>query len=822
MPEVSLDRLIVRGEDDNKGIQVDPGRIIQQGVQGKTSPLKRALASSYRPALEGGGMIGGAVLAVPTAAATGPVGPALGGVTGYVIGKNAADALDQWLGVAEPKTLSQEIREMPGEVATGMAYESVGPVIKATGRGLYRLSETIGLNDFLRGIRTLFPGISDSGILKKARQLLIEIRGGDYGKKTKQSENLLKQLEVKTQPTFGQKTGSPKAASFEQSASAKDAALKALLLKQDAQINAEATQYIKNLQKTGASADDIIAAVDRHTKTLKTKMTNAQQALEQKMPSPTATPQQTGLAIKEELQAGKALAKKTVEQKYKAVPDVIVNPEPMKKALKTVLEDIKLRRGDKNTIPSGIMGQITSKLKLKKAPTRPAGYIVALPEKQKAVALQFEKLRAWSSQIDEEIRAATRGANPNLNLARRLNMLRDGIVESMDDLLKMESKYPEAVKRLKEAHKFFIKNYLEPYRLGTVADVLQKGFQVGGSKIPYSDIPARFFSTGKLDAADDLIRAVGQKKAAGLINEFAEGQFATVAINQDGHFMVGSAQRWLAKNQTILAKYGLLDKFRQIVNLGRASKAAMTQAKAYEQTMAKVVLRADSQKLFKEIFTKRSTEATMKELLTLPGIQGNKAAINGVKAEFNQFLLKEMEVSGVDVLGNPIRTIAKAKNVLSKYSPAMKVLYKDNPEHIKALLNYHKLLQMLGRNKIVTYAGGPTTAEKLMSSKTMVNDLFGKATQMAAVMKQRGWIFSSAKNLFKALWNAPKKYANERIELLLREAIHNPSVAKTLMDAAEEKIGPNLLARKLDTHFAALNAYTAHKSLGALLDETSK
>lgn len=818
MPEISEDRLVPRPGMVEKGgeggIEIDPSRVVER------TPIpawKQNLAAAYRPALEIGGLVGGGVLGLPTAPVSGPAGPAIIAAGGYVIGKNAADALDGFLGVVEPTSMAEEIREMPGELAEGMAYELVAPVIKVTGQGIYKLSEAVGLNDFFRGLKTLFPGLSDSAILKKARSILSDIRAGNFGEQTKESEKILKELKVKTQPTFAQKTGSTKAASFEHSAAAKDTVLKTILLEQDAKISNEAVQYIQKLHSTGASVDDIVSAVSKQKAGLEASAKQAEQSLAEQLPGLTQTSQATGLALKEKLVAGKKAARGLVGIKYDKVPDVVVQPGPIRRAYETVIQDIKLRRGDKSTIPSGMMNQIKTKLGIKQGQQQPPGFVASLPPKEQEFALQFQKLRAWSSEVGEEIRAAETGLQPNLVLARRLHMLEDGIKETMDDLLKMGHKFPEAVKRLKEAHKFFIESYLRPFREGTVAEVLQKGHHFGGSKIPYGDIPIRFFRTDKLDAADDLIRALGSKEAGRLIGEFAEGQFVAKAT-PGGQFSVSKAAAWIKNNKTVLERYGLLEKFQNITRTGRVAAHQVAKAKAYEQTMAKTILRADPEKLFGEIFTKKSSGFVMKELLDLPGIKGNEAAINGIKTEFAGFLMRQGEKSGVDMLGKPIQSLAKAQAIISKFTPALKILYKNEPEKVAALLNYHKLLQLLARNKSVTYSLGSTTAEKLVGSKTVISGLFAKAAQMAAVMKQRGWIFSSAKNLFLAMWRAPQNFSNTQVEAILNAAIYSPNIAETIMMASHSG-SSKLITQRMNTHLAALSAYAAHKSFGALLEE---
>jgi len=126
-----------------------------------------------RPAFEGGGAMGGALLALPSAAATGPVGPVAGAVMGSAAGQGAFDLTAQLgrdLGLVGPEGL---LRDSPNVGASGGvlgptrrmlesgAFEAVMPGMT----GPYRASKRLALQKI--------AGIRDAGqrVMAHAREL---------------------------------------------------------------------------------------------------------------------------------------------------------------------------------------------------------------------------------------------------------------------------------------------------------------------------------------------------------------------------------------------------------------------------------------------------------------------------------------------------------------------------------------------------------------------------------------------------------------------------------------------------------------------------
>ena len=78
-----------------------------------------------------------------------------------------------------------------------------GKVISKSAKYVWEKAEKVGLIDWFRNIKQMFPSMSDQGILLKAKDVLKEVRG-EKGV-LKESEEVLKRTGIKTQPTFASK-----------------------------------------------------------------------------------------------------------------------------------------------------------------------------------------------------------------------------------------------------------------------------------------------------------------------------------------------------------------------------------------------------------------------------------------------------------------------------------------------------------------------------------------------------------------------------------------------------------------------------------------
>jgi len=761
-----------------RGLIDHSGKLNLQAPEGEMSfkqdfPVSRAVSRFTRPLLEIGGLIGGGMAGAPAAPQTLGISSVAGAGLGYAGGAAIADELDAFLKLTERKDWEQQYAKGAGDIAKGAMYEMGGQLV---GSALTYGGKKLG--DFFGWLKSKFPSMSDAAILSRAREELEVIRAvtPEMEKTAKDTTGMLKRLEVKTPPTFAQQTGSRKAAAYEQAVSAQDKEAQAVLFAQDAQIRKEGLGTVNEMLETGKTVDDLVSGVVKQKQAMENQALQAAKSAD-KLTTPlftVPTPQATGKAIEETLQATKTTQKGLMEAEYAQIPEGIqLSGAPLKTSISGIAKDYKLKGGGPDTLPTPIIKQINKGLKDGEG------------------NVTFDQLRDWRSQIGQEIRDNITGANPNLKLVRRLKQLGNGVDDSMDQMYKLGKGQETVIAQYRRASDLY-REYVKTFRKGTVGEVLQPGDLSTGGKVAYSEIPNRFFRTGKMDVADDLINAVGKANAGKLIDDFASFDLV-IKAGKDGLMKTKIASDWLFKNKTVLDKYGLYDKYAKIVKSNKISDDIAGELTAYTKSIATRVLEADVDKVILKVFSGEgaiNSAATMRDLLSLSGVRGNPAAIRGLKSSFKDFLLKQAEVDKVDALQNPVHSIHTFGKLINKYLPAMRVLYKGEMDKIKALQDYHSLLRMLSRNKNVTYAGGSPTVEKATGTAQKVrSEILERFAQLGAIRLGKGWIYSASRNLARSLLSAPEKFTREQIDILLKEAIFNPDVAKTVMEATKPLTG---------------------------------
>lgn len=160
------------------------------------------------------------------------------------------------------------------------------------------------------------------------------------------------------------------------------------------------------------------------------------------------------------------------------------------------------------------------------------------------------------------------------------------------------------------------------------------------------------------------------------------------------------------------------------------------------------------------------------------GLEGELKEL--IKSQVPAAIRKNVESARINIRENPQLTITQVKRVISDYGPALRILYKDNPGALKSLVDYHKVLQVLARNKAVSYSKGSNTAEKLTAGR-----MFAEGATLTAIWAGKGWIFSSAKNIIRGLVNGPVQASQAKIERLLLDATFDPQIAEQLMALAK-------------------------------------
>ncbi len=100
---------------------------------------KKTLPRYVRPALEMGGMLAGGLVAAPSAAISGPAGPAAGAGLGYAMGRQAANYLEEKAGLRQPEGVQGRLVEAAKDIPMGVAMDLGGSLIMKGMQGAGKL-----------------------------------------------------------------------------------------------------------------------------------------------------------------------------------------------------------------------------------------------------------------------------------------------------------------------------------------------------------------------------------------------------------------------------------------------------------------------------------------------------------------------------------------------------------------------------------------------------------------------------------------------------------------------------------------------------------
>lgn len=479
--------------------------------------------------------------------------------------------------------------------------------------------------------------------------------------KTAEAAGLKKKYGVK--PTLAQESGNIRAAMLEQSLAAKNPDLAEALKYNDAAINQAGVKGVLS-------------------------------SLGEGRPLPYAEPaQNVGSKIIKTIESARAPEKAKVSAMYKDIPDFQVGTDSLLSAVQQV-KSASLPKDQKAKLLN-LTDYIESEI-------------------GDSTSMGFQNLHAIRKTLGSVINDATKGINPDRTTAK----FAMGLKSTIDGIIDQTPQLPDIYKSAKNAYQ----DYANKFSTGDVAEILQRGNEITGLKIPEEKIAQRFFTpTG----ADSLIRAVGADKAKSAMKQHAIADLISKTTDNDGNMNINRSLAWVRKNAGALHKLGLTEEMRGLI-----------------------------------------------------------------RDQVPRAISRTIESKRLDVLNNPMMTVNETRRLLAEYRPALKELYKDNPEALTALEDYHKLVQMLARNKNVSYSGGSNTIEKAAMS-----DFFSNAAKTGL----NKW----ASRLTRGLWDVVSGYGDKQINAILKDAVLNPETAKSLMELAEN--ANNLkAAKKIDLRLSQM------------------
>jgi len=798
---------------------------------------KEGIAATYRPFLEYGGMATGAVAgAVGGTVLGGPgVGTTVGGVAGAGLlgagGRQLANILDEIIGLRETPPLEQQLKESAKSVGEFAAYEAGGHGLAKGASFVYKKLPTItgaviagsggaGVGAYMddenrwRGAAIgATIGLPIGGIIgAKGNLTTAQAKAAAYSRFVKESmgtaqtqeqiaKNIVAAREIEKKIpglkfSQGQLTNDASAVALERGLARRSGQD---LSQQQREVATRAlNEYYASTVSGQGNPENYVNAIASNRVRLQAATSQADDAVASEVSrlSRSMDEQTVGRTVFSRLSEFKRKAFLKAKGLYDKIPNVKLESKDLNDSINEIVkkEDgiieqragqmISLLRGKiekTQKVASGILDKSGKPVPAKAGETKPVGYQV---------------LRKIRSRIGKNIRSAESGVNPNAEDARQLRLIKEQVEATMDTV---KNTNKQIAARYEEAQTFYSETYIPKYRLGTVADVLQRGPRGESSNIAMANI-AREFNT--VDGIDDFIFAVGDDQIARTaMHDFYAFDLLNSARNvQTGELNIKSVYTWLAKNGSKLKKLGLYDEFVKVRNLREISDKASKYLDVFNKSVAGRVLESNVDNFVRNSFAgSKNFAATANEMLALA--RGNRAAEQGLKKAMAEELTRQSETTSVpffeaiagETIGDQVynQTVARFTSTLKHYSSAVKVIYKDEPEKLKSILRIHDSMQVLSRTSRSPNVGGSDTAENLFAGIKMT---------FAGVAPRFFYLFNALNNMI-------GHFGKKNVEKYLTRAMFDPDYAASL------NVGEKGFSKAKEERMARLMALMLYSSM---------
>lgn len=717
------------------------------GIMGETKrEVAPGLSEFYRPVLEGAGATAGGIVGAPA----GPGGVVAGGVGGYVVGKKAADILDEALGLRQPVSAVEQAKETGQDILTGLEYEALGLGVGAAFVPVVRGGK-LTLQKISGGVKNL---VTKKGFQESAGKTLVAYTsdGAIYARNAREAANLEQEIPG-LKFTRGQRTADPNAIRMERPlirGNSKVADQNAAMMEQ----NKKALEkYFEKNFPGNEDASTLLEALGKKQSNLQYTAEEAAGRAQGRINAlPREDPSMTGEKILGDLRGREAVRKAEAGAKYEALPETEIPINQLMTDINEIAKPLSKVEDPGNIPPLLKRMQDTYK---------------------DTTTTSLQDLQQLRSEIGDALSDIDRSATPNRRMKMRLTQMKNAV----DKTLETEA----GAEGLAEANRFFKQDYAEIFRQGSVGEILRPGTQTGGARIPLSKIPTRVWNTSNLSAADDFIKAVGKEDAGGLIGDYAAYDLLKSATDEAGVIIPGRLKNWQNRHSDLLEKFGLYDKFNGVFGAQQAADEAAANLAKFEKSAAKRALETDPDQAIKNALSGKNKRIAMNELLEQ--VRGDKAAKAGLQRAFADHVLDRAQLITYDIPTKPSVSAATLIKVMKEYKPAMNALYKDSPRKLHALNTMQRVYEVSSRNISSPLGGGSDTAENLatQASKSLFSNLLSRP-------------ISIARNIL----NLAGRYSKSNVDNLLRQSIFDADLADTLMEAYLKRNNRELATALID------------------------
>jgi hypothetical protein len=460
---------------------------------------------------------------------------------------------------------------------------------------------------------------------------------------------------------------------------------------------------------------------------------------------------------------------------------------------KAVSGEIKLYRGqvgDPSKLTNALEGHLKqiAELKAKQAPDIKAMQDVLQQNKIPAMRVTHESDASFAERLGKDYTnitgkpIPTKGAEAEAKIAELTSQANE--IKAIISELEPGSDVAVAMRTF---NKYAREQYFERFKKGAVATATQKGNQITGGRMPMENIGKQFTTPS---GADDLIRAIGPEEAAqAMKGHFSYDMMKNTTDPATGKIVTAKLNAWIGKNSAALERFGIKGDFAGVQNAQEVADKALAAAAGFEKTAAATILKADPGKAIAAAFSGNNPAAKAAQLMQM--VSKDPAAKAGLQRAYSDHMMEQIQTTAKDIVGNPEVSNAAFQRLMAKNSETLKVIYKEEPEKIKALNMMKTAYEISIRNKKSPIGGGSDTAENVLTE-------LGKLSNIPLPRT-----VSIARGVVKVLTNIGKNNVDD----LVTQSLFNPDYAETLIKASRGQIKPEDLTAILNGKIVSADAY---------------
>jgi hypothetical protein len=338
--------------------------------------------------------------------------------------------------------------------------------------------------------------------------------------------------------------------------------------------------------------------------------------------------------------------------------------------------------------------------------------------------------------------------------------------------------------QLRKAQQYFRTEVVEKYGKGSVGRVLRGEETVSDAMVA----DAFFQKRGKGEqAAVEFMKIMGDNnKARSAMREHINQKLYDLRNNRTGEITTASLKGFLKDYRLAINKLGLGGEYNTLIKARLAADKALAASKEFQKSAASRVLKADVNDMVKQAFAvggskKDAAEGLMSQLdEAMKGFHPDdqKRAVRGLQNAMIDEILTDIPLEGTS---RDLLSSTAMASQFRKYDAALKVIFRDNPEKLKAMQAVRKAVKALEYH----------TGEKIEGGEKYAADVFRRIAFL------QGHTAVAAVDISRKAVRKLRGLGKKKIRRYINRGILDPNTAYELM-----QVGKGGRAEKIESGVA--------------------